>query len=362
MTTPPRGAPTHSWRRGLLLVAATLPAAACDIPTRVPLVDTEWEAVVLTDTITTTELLPDGMRVTEAGFVLDSFTTTSEVRLGEVCEVCTCFEGPIPPIELAPRDWEVRLPPGLAEAPLDGGAARLVLHNEVGFDVLDDGEGGKGWLLVELVDIRTGAGLDTVRVGGSFPPGDSLVVEFDLEGIVLSPFLVARMSGRTPGSGCHDVDVTPDLGFRADVALRDVLAPWVRVDLSDAAVTPAGRDIDLPGFVADRLRPGDAEVVVDVSLASRLPTAVDLSLSAAPTPGSLFTGAAALYTPLLLPAGGDEPVVVRKEFVVDVAALEGADRLYIASRGRVAGDRRVELRGGEGIEYRVTLRARIPSR
>lgn len=325
--------------------------------------ETEWEAVLVADTIATAQLLPESMRIGPEGFILDEFTTSNEVRLGEVCDICTCFEGPIPPIELAPQDWPMKLPPGLSEATLDGGTARLTLHNEIGFDVLDDGQGGKGWLVVEFVDIRTEKVLDSVRVAGSFPSGDSLVVVFDLSNLVLSSYLVARVSGRTPGSGCDDFELTPELGFRADVSLEDVVASSVWVLVSDWAVSLPDREFELPALIADRLRPGDAEVTVEVELGTRLPTSMELTLSAAADPAHLFTDQAALYTPLPLPAGArDQTLRIRKEYVVDVAPLQGAERLYLATRNRITGSRRVELRGSEGVEYRVTLKARIPSR
>lgn len=347
----------------LALAALVVPGYACDLPTRVPLLDTDWEAVVLTDTITTAELLPASMRVDDRGFVLDSFAVSSEVRLGDVCELCTCFDGPIPPIEMDPRDWRVELPAGLSEANLEGGTARLTLHNEVGFDVLDDGIGGKGWLDVAFVDTRTEEELDRVHVEGSLPPGDSLVVAFDLAGLVLSPYLVARVSGATPGTDCRTVEITPDLGFRADVALRDVVARSVHVLVSDAAVALPDYDLELPDAVADRLRPGDARVSVEVEASTRLPASLGLELSAASSPDALFTGEAALYTPLTLPAAAPgDPIRVRKEYLVDLAPLEGADRLYLATHNRVLGSRRVELRGSESIEFSVRLRARIPSR
>lgn len=349
-------------RIGALALATTLGLGACDLPTELPRWDTRWDVVVVSDTVSTAELLPDAIRVSPEGFVLDGFDSEGQVRLGDVCELCTCFDGPIPALEIAPHDWPVELPPRVLSASLVRGRADVVIHNEVGFDVLDDGAGDGGFLQVELVDSWSDEVYSTLLVDESFPPGDSLVLSFDLPAVELSPRIVARVSGRTPGSGCESMSLGPESGFRTNVVLRDVVSDAVRVSLSDADLALPGRDWALPGWLVDRLRSGDAEVVLEVSVESSVATAVDLDLSAAATPEALFSEHAALFTPLLLPAATDDAAgSVRRQYLVDLDALRGADHLWVASRTTVR-DRVVELDGDESVSYSVRLRARVPTR
>ena len=148
-------------------------AAGCDVPTSLPRWTTDWEVVAVDKNVSTADLLPAGVRAGPGGFAIDSFGVTTSIRLGEVCELCTCFDGPIPDLDITPHDWPVQLPPGLTEAQVLEGTARLVLVNEIGFDPLDDGRGGKGWLDVVLTDRFTGADLESLSLSGTFPPGES---------------------------------------------------------------------------------------------------------------------------------------------------------------------------------------------
>jgi hypothetical protein len=248
-------------------------------------------------------------------------------------------------------------------ATLESGTARVVLHNEVSFDLLNDGDGNQGWMFVHLTDTRDGTLLQTVFLGEPFPPGDSLDLSFDLTGLELNRYLVARVSGRMPGSGCQDVELTPESGIRARVELDEVVASSVEVWVNDQALAMPERSFPLPSLVADRLRSGEAELTVEVEIATRLPAGVEIGMSAAGARDDLFTANAALYTPLLIPVGGREaPRWVRKLYVVRLDPLRTADRLYLHTRNRFLESRPMVLRGGESVTYQIRVRAEIPSR
>jgi hypothetical protein len=174
--------------------------------------------------------------------------------------------------------------------------------------------------------------------------------------------LVARVSGRTPGSGCDTIDLSTDGGFRADVRLLGVRTPSVVVILSSADLDVAGRNVDLPDVLVDRLRPGEADVVLEVEVKGRLPVETEMLISAASHPDLLFTEEAALYTPLVLPASEVEEVIVHETYVLDVSRIHGADQIFLDSRNRILGNAIVELDGEESASYEVTLHGRIPSR
>jgi len=332
--------------------------AACDLPTELPRWDTVWDVAVVSDTVATSSLLPEGVRISGEGFVVDTFRSESSVRLRDVCELCTCFEGPIPELEIAPTDFPVRLPSGVLRADILRGSADVVLHNETGFDVLRNEEGDRGFLLVELTDSWTGEVLESVLVDEPFPPGDSLSLTLELPRIELSSRHVARVSGRTPGSGCDTVPLTPESGFRSRVALREVVSSGVQVILSDATLRVPSRDLDLPGWLAERLRPEDAELAVEVEVDSRVPVRYELELSAASDPTALFTERAALFTPLVVDGSGS----VTRRFLLDLERIQDADRLLFESRSRVLGSRIVRLEGDEAVTYRVRVLARVPTR
>lgn len=349
--------------RKLLATLLFVGAAGCDIPTSLPTWTTQWELTAVDQTITTAQLLPAAVRAEGRGFVIDSFAATASIRLGEVCELCTCFDGPIPGLEIAPHDWPVQLPPGVGEAQLRSGKARLELTNEIGFDLFDDGQGNKGWIDVVLLDRYAGTEIERRHVSGSYPPGGVLSLEFDLAGRRVYPGLVARVSGHTPGSGGCAVKLTENSGFTARVALRDVVASSVDVVVGDATLALAPRSIELPAWVARRLRPGDARVALDVEIRSRVPTSAELDLSVAAAPDALFTSGAALRTPLVLPRpSGADAAGVHGLYVLELDGIPEANALSFAARTRITGSRLVRLRGDESLEYRLTVRAEVPSR
>jgi hypothetical protein len=337
--------------------------AGCDLPTQLPRYDTEWELVAIRDTIATADLLPQHLRVVGGRFVIDSFSVEGDVRLGDVCELCTCFEGPVPPMVIAPHDRKVELPPGVISARLERGRANIIIHNNVGFDVLDDGDGGHGFLGVDLTDLRDDRVLGQVFLAESFPAGDSLVLSFDLAGLELNQYLAARVHGFMPGSGCQEVELTPESGFRTRVELTDVVARSVEVWVTDYALRLAERNLSLPSLVASRLRSGEADLTVEVDIETRLPANVEIGVSAAGRREDLFSERAALYTPLVIPEGAPEdPRAVKKLYVVQLDPLSGAEKLFLDTRNRFLTPRPMVLQGGESVSYQVRLRARVPSR
>ena len=344
-----------------VLAAASL--AGCDFPTQLPRYETNWNIVAVRDSIATNDLLPEHLRSSTQGFVIDHFAAEGEVRLRDVCELCTCFEGPIPGFMISPHDWKVPLPPGVLSATLERGSARVVIHNQVGFDILNDSLGTSGFLMVDLMDTREDSLLERVFLLDSFPPGDSIQLSFDLGGIVLSPYLVARVSGFIPGSGCQEVKLTPESGFRARVELEDVLASSVEVWVSDAALRIPDRSFALPSAVASRLRSGEANLTVEVEVGTRVPADVEIGMSAAGRRQDLFTQRAALYTPLLIPGGAPAaPTSVHKLFVVQLNPLQQADSLFLDTRNRFVVSKPMRLRGGESVSYQIRLKADVPSR
>jgi len=120
----------------------------------------------------------------------------------------------------------------VSEATLERGTAAVVIHNEMGFDLLDNGEGERGYLVAELVDLRSRTTVDSVRIDEPFPPGDSLTLSFDLAGLTVHNRMRARIRGVTPGSGCEDIDLTEDLAIKSRITLRDVAASSVVIFLS----------------------------------------------------------------------------------------------------------------------------------
>jgi len=344
----------------LLLAAAS---AACDLPTEPPRWITEWEILLAADTLRAGDFLPPGIRTSGEGFEVDSLAAVERVTLGEVCEVCTCIQGPLPPITLPPMDWRVPLPPGLLSATLVAGTAEVVLRNHLGFDLLSDGRGGVGELLARLVDTRDGRVLDSLRVSSPLPPGDSLRVSFPLTGIELQPGLVVRLTGSLPGSGRDTVKLDPASWMEVDVRIAGARTPAARVILGDPALRFPERTVELPEAVRTRLGREGARVVLGVEVESRVGVRGEVLLSVASTTQSLFAGGAALSTPLVLPRGSpDAPALVEKRFLLDPDPLTATGSVHLASRSRILGGRIVELTGAESLTYRVTLRVRMAAR
>ncbi len=348
--------------RSLLLLAVAA-SGGCDIPTSVPVWDTEWEVLLARDSVPVGDVLPPEVRIAPEGFRVASFETRDSVRLDEVCELCTCFDGPIPELSLEARDYAFELPDRLLEAPIDRGTAVLELTNGLGFDLLDDGLGGRGFIRADLVDGRTGSTLVTRTWAEGFPDGSTVALDFPLDGILLHRSIVARVTGTTPGSRCDDLALDPSDGLDVRVELRDVEAGSARILLNEADLAPPIRRAALPDAIADRLRPGEADLVVALDVSSSLGLAVDLELSVAASAGELHAPGAALTTPVRIDAGGiAQPTRLARDYVVDPRLLVGRDSLIVSGRTSLTQGRVVTVTGSEVLRYDVRLRARVPSR
>jgi hypothetical protein len=157
--------------------------------------------------------------------------------------------------------------------------------------------------------------------------------------------------------------LTPESGFRTRVELEDILATSVEVWLSDAALRLPQRSLDIPTFLANRLRAGEASLTVEVEVETRLPADVEIGLSAAGQFADLFSERAALYTPLIIPGSPpSDPRSIKRLYVVQLEHLSGADRLHLDTRNRFLQPRPMVIRGGESVVYQVRLRAEIPVR
>jgi len=343
--------------------AALAVATGCDIPTSLPVWDTEWELVLARDSVAVRELLPDEVALGDDGFRVASFVRADSVRLDEVCELCTCFDGPIPEVELETQDYELGLPARLVEAPLVRGVARLELTNGLGFDLLDDGLGNRGFIRTDLVDRRTGDTLVTRVVDDPFPDGATVSLDFPLDGVLLHGSLVARVSGVTPGSSCEELSLHPSDGIDVRVEIRDVLAAEATIVLVAADLAPDLQRASLPDPLSDRLRPQESDLVVSLGVRSGLPLPVDLDLSVAASSSELFAPSAALTTPVRIAAGDPADVrPVRREFVVDPARLQGRDSLVVSGRTALPLGNLITVTGSEAITWDVRLHARVPSR
>lgn len=326
--------------------------------------ETSWTLLGAADTVTTAELLPEGVTLDEPdGFRVEPTSSSRSVILGDVCPICTCFEGPIPRITLEPQEFSVPLPGRLTRAALRRGRARVVLHNEIPFDLLDDGQGNTGFLTIRLMDRFSRATLDSLELRGSLPPGDSTTVSFDLSELELTRSLVARVEGVTPGSPCDTISLDPEDGIRSRVFLEEVEASDVSVLVSDESLGLSSRSLELPGAMDRRLRPGEARILLEIRVESTVGLGIEILLSVAGRRDDLFGSGAALVTPILVPpASGSEPVLVKKLFNLDLSRIQGADSVFIDTRNRVDGSRNTLIRGGEAVRYDATLHADLPSR
>jgi hypothetical protein len=237
------------------------------------------------------------------------------------------------------------------------------MTNHIGFDLMDDGQGGTGRIDVVLTDGNTGEIVDRAEITESWPAGDSVALDFELSERRLYSGLVARMSGHTPGSGDCDVDLMEESGFGARVELRDVVARSVSVSVRESTLALEPKSLTLPDALASRLRPGEARVAVAVELTSRVQTAAEIDFSVAAAPDALFTGAASLHTPLVLPSGTlATPADARGLYLIDLTGVPESKHLYFAARTKITSGRVVRLTGAESIRYRLLVRAEVPSR
>jgi len=349
--------------RLLLPLLAVLAGSGCEIPTSVPVWETEWELLLARDSVPVRDVVPPEVELVPEGFRMASFVTRDSVRLEEVCELCTCFDGPIPELTLEPQDYRIELPARLLEAPLSRGTATLELTNGLGFDLLDDGFGNRGFVRAELVDLRTGDTLVTRVYGEAFPDGATITLTFPLDGVLLSRSIVTRVTGVTPGSQCDDLSLDPTDGLDVRVELMDIAAPSARILLNESDLAPPTRRAALPEAIASRLRPDASDLVVALVASSSLGLPVDLELSVAAATADLYRAGAALTTPVrIAPGAPEDPARLRREYVVDPALLQDRDSILVAGRTTLSQGRTVTVRGPELLTYEVRLRARVPSR
>jgi hypothetical protein len=94
-----------------------------------------------------------------------------------------------------------------------------------------------------------------------------------------------------------------------------------------------------------------------------VPVTAEVDLSVAPDADALFTGAAALHTPLMLPTATlAAPGDAHGLYLLDLTGVAESRHLYFAARTRITGSRVVRLTGSESIHYRLIVRAEVPSR
>jgi len=347
-----------------LFLAATAAAVGCDLPLSAPVWSTEWALDLAVEDRSTAEFLPAGITTDGNGFDIEPISRSESVLLEDVCETCLCFSGPIPAIDIEPFSFSLPSPGLLSSALLDAGTATVTLINNVGFDLLSDpSTGAFGLARIALVDTRTQEVLDSVLVTDPFPPGDSINLVFDLDGIELHQNLVARFSATIPGTRCDSIPLTRESGIGTNLRVNGAHAAEVFVLVSDARLGAPIRSIDLPAVLASRIRAGDTRLILSVSVDNGVPLDVEYQVSVASLAEDLFTSRAALFAPVRVPPGSSQaPVTTERPLVVDASRLEGTSTVQVAFRARVLGSRRIRLVGSERLTVRVTLHAELPSR
>ena len=331
------------------MLALCCVAGSCEFPLSVPVWTTEWVVDLATETRTTEEFLPTGVQLLGGGgFAFDRVDRTDEVRLENVCEACLCFRGPIPAIDLVPFSFALPLPNSFSSAELSAGQADIVLVNGVGFDLLRNERGQFGLARIDLIDTRTSHIVDSVLSTGPFPPGDSLRFGFDLTGVELQQNLQARVRASIPGTACDSIPITRESAIGALLSVERARADEVYVRVSPASLGLPVETVDLPGFLSDRLRAGEARLILDVETDSELPVDLDLEITIATRADDLYSDQAALFAPVRINGGSPgAPVVARNPLVVDIERLAGADEVLVGARARLLGSNRVPLQGLE---------------
>lgn len=303
--------------------------AACGIPTELPVIDSQWLVPLRSDSVTIAELVPDGVMVDGAHFVLDAPPTDADRTLGALCPSCPNGFAPKPAFEGSIAAGTT-LPGDVVRATLAAGSdVAFTLRHELTFDPLRPSATNRGTITITLSS--GGAVIATSVVDGTdvaLPPlvpyqhvvplPAGTVVEHDVE---------VEVTVVSPAGEPAQLDRTQRVFV--SVAPRDVRATAAVVRVEDRAVSPTATELNT-GDVNDEIRSRVLHATLEFAIHNPLPVAGEFTLR------FLAQGAPVIADRPVTLAAGDQTIEVPLERE-EIDALLAADLVVVEFAGAVTG-------------------------
>jgi len=217
----------------------------CDIPTDVPIWDTEWRASAGQASLTAADVLPSDVVKIGNSFSLPIFPSTAGLALSRFCTACTAASGPKPAFD-AVAVYQPSTPVDVVGGTIIAGEGRFSLRHSWGFDPLRPGGTATGSLSIEIVG-QTGDVLGVATLDGAeidFPSGTTRTLSVPVNGGRLEGGSEIRVRVASPAGADATLDPSAELAVSL---LSDsfLLASSVDIRISDAAVESSALAFDL---------------------------------------------------------------------------------------------------------------------
>lgn len=308
---------------------AVVLAAACDIPTSAPIIDSRWIVPIQADSVLVVDLLPAGVTSDGDAFVIRAAQTEEQRTLRQLCQACPAGVAPKPAFE-GTVTARSTLPGDVVRATLLAGAEiALLFFHDFRFDPIRPTATSRGQI---TVSIRSGGvTLATSTIDGNetdLPPGityrrvvplpGGTVIEGDVS---IAVRVVSPAGGVTLLDPNHRVSVAVvPAGIRASAAV-------VRVE--SRTLSAIETDIDASGVSAD-LRSKIRRATLRLQVANPLAVSGDLTIR-------FLSSGTALIAPRTVSLEGGNQTVDIELSQADIDAVLAADQVRVEVAGRVSG-------------------------
>ena len=333
------------------LVLATLLAAACDLPTSAPKVQTTWVIPIAGDSVSANSLLPAGVTVAADTLITSVPAYHGAHTLGQLCAPCTQpVYAPVPAFTGAVTDT-VPLPANVQAVTLDA-AVRIpvAVTHEFGFDPLHPSATAQGTLTLTLSANGAVLAADTVVGGAPWTRGSSLTLPLTVPaGATIAGPLTVRATIATPAGDPALID--PSAALDVDVPQVFIRAGSAVAQLQSQPLLPMHFSVD-PSSVSPNARNRVQSGVLDLIVNNPVTASGTLSLN--------FVGnGAALIAPRTVALSGRAVDTLQVSFATaDIQALLVRQLVQVTVTGTVSGsgaDHLVSFRPGLTISVRPSL-------
>lgn len=240
----------------LLSPFAAAALAACNVPTDLPSIDTQWAFPAEETSVGIGDFLPAEVSLTadSSAFLVNFDPIAFSTSLGALCPACVAVNGltvPKPPF-LGSFEDLVDFPTEVSAISILSGDVVFEIENQLNFDPLRPTSGSFGQLTITITDDADAQVLGTLVVDGAatpFPGGTTLTRTLALDTATVTGNLVATVEVNSPVGDPVTID-TSDL-VRATVTPMNILVASATIDVAGEDLDLDPRDLDVEDIDED---------------------------------------------------------------------------------------------------------------
>jgi hypothetical protein len=245
--------------------------AACDYPTSLPILETQWVIPTEETQLGVAELLPGTVTLQSdlSAFIVDFTPISFSQTLGQICVACAAADGlTVPkPAFIGNVLSTIDFPAKVSGVTILDGTVDLQITNGLNFDPIRPSPSARGSITIRITDSADGDLVGSLIIDGTttaFPQGQTLSRSVVLNAATVDGGLTTTVTVDSPlGSS-----VTIDAGrtVSATATANNVRVASVDIDVASESVTldPVALDLqDVDSEVADRVI--SAAFILDVT-------------------------------------------------------------------------------------------------